>query len=245
MKLKSYTAKTDQGPYLQVNEDDVDVDLRNKLYQIFDGFGGSGVGDKAVQEIKSTVKKFYTRIGGDPDSTLPFYYSHKYLLEGNALINSMHYAHSLIKKENRTKEMNQRAGASGVCISQAENVLTLASTGNLLGLIYRKGHLETLIAPDSLMKLARDDYASHFYTCPTSGFGLFDELHLNVQELRVFQDDLVVLLSDGVYSRIDRDEMKYILDKRGPMAIDKVNELFELANSRGNMDNQSALFLQF
>jgi serine/threonine protein phosphatase PrpC len=157
----------------------------------------------------------------------------------------MHYAHSLIKKENRHKEMNQRAGASGICISQSENVLTLASTGNLLGLIYRKGHLETLISPDSLMKLARDDYSTQFYTCPTSGFGLFDELHLQVQELRAFEDDLIILLSDGVYSRVDHDEIKYILDKREQMSIEKVNELFKLANSRGNLDNQSALFLQY
>lgn len=245
MKLKSYTAKTDQGPYLQINEDDVDVDLRNKLYQIFDGFGGSGVGDKAVQEIKSTVKKFYTRLGGDPDSTLPFYYSPKYLLEGNALINSMHYAHSLIKKENQKKEMNQRAGASGVCISQAANVLTFASTGNISGFIYRKGHLDKLVSPDSLMGLARDDYNPYFYSSPMSGFGLFDDLHLHIQEFRVSEDDLIILLTDGVYSRIDLDEMKYILDKKEQMSADKVNELFELANSRGNMDNQSALFLQF
>src|SRR5690554_2697171 len=101
MKLKSYTAKTHQGPYLHINEDEVDVDLRNKIYMLIDGFGGSGIGDRVAKEVKETIKRFYTRVGGDPDSTLPFFFSHKYLIEGNALINSMHYAHSLIKKDNR------------------------------------------------------------------------------------------------------------------------------------------------
>lgn len=245
MKLKSYSARTHQGPYLQVNEDDVDVDLRNKLYLIFDGFGGTGVGNKAVQEIKSTVKKFYTRIGGDPDSTLPFYYSHKYLLEGNALINSLHYAHSLIKKNNGEQEMNQRAGASAICIAQADNILTLASTGNVMGLLYRKGRLEELVKPDSFKQMARNDYNPHFYTSPMSGFGLFDELHLTVQELRIYRDDLLVLLTDGVYSRLSLDEVKYTIDKGELASVEKVDELFELSNSRGNLDNQSALFLQF
>ena len=48
IKLKSYSARTDSGPFLQVNEDDHDVDLINNLFLIFDGFGGSNVGDKAV-----------------------------------------------------------------------------------------------------------------------------------------------------------------------------------------------------
>ncbi|MFT6604380.1 MAG: serine/threonine protein phosphatase PrpC, partial [Bacteriovoracaceae bacterium] len=69
MKLKSYSAHTHQGPHLQINEDDVEIDLINQLYIIFDGFGGSAIGDKAVQEIKQTIKNFYTKIGGDPDAT--------------------------------------------------------------------------------------------------------------------------------------------------------------------------------
>ena len=73
ISLKSYSAFSEQGPYLQVNEDAVEVDLINHLFLLLDGFGGSSVGDKAVQFVKDTVKKFYTKVGGDPDSTLPFY----------------------------------------------------------------------------------------------------------------------------------------------------------------------------
>ena len=170
IKLKSYSARTDSGPFLQINEDDHDIDLVNNLFLIFDGFGGSNVGDKAVELVKETVKKFYTKIGGDPDSTLPFYYSYKYLIEGNALINALHLAHSLLKKDNSEKDMSSRGGASGICAALAENIITFASTGNCLCYRYRKGHLEIVVRPDSLRTIARDDYESQFCSAPMSGF---------------------------------------------------------------------------
>lgn len=245
MKLKSYTAKTHQGPYLHINEDEVDVDLRNKIYMLIDGFGGSGIGDRVAKEVKETVKRFYTRVGGDPDSTLPFFFSHKYLIEGNALINSMHYAHSLIKKDNRQKEMDKRGGASALCLAQAENVLTVVSTGNMKAYLYRKGHFSLLIKPDNLELFGSDDYRNHFTTIPMSGFGLFDDLHLKVEELKIQEGDIILGLTDGVYGRIKDEEIKYVLDLRDRPHLEKVNELFEMANSRGNLDNQSALILQF
>ncbi|MCO4792890.1 MAG: protein phosphatase 2C domain-containing protein [Bacteriovoracaceae bacterium] len=244
IKLKSYSARTDSGPYLQVNEDDHDIDLVNNLFLLFDGFGGTNIGDKAVELVKETVKKFYTKIGGDPDSTLPFYFSHKYLIEGNALINALHLAHSLLKKENSEKEMSNRGGASGICAALAENILTFASTGNCLCYRYRRGHIEVVVQPDSLRTISKDNYDPQFHSAPMSGFGLFDDLHLQISEYRVLPEDLFILMSDGVYSRVEPKEICYTIEKSLPQS-EKIDELFNLANSRGNLDNQSTIFLQF
>ena len=35
-----------------------DINSLNDLYMIFDGFGGHGVGDKCVEELKLNIKKF-------------------------------------------------------------------------------------------------------------------------------------------------------------------------------------------
>jgi len=245
IELKSYASRTDKGPYLQINEDNVEVDLVNKLYMVFDGFGGSAVGDKAVYLVQDTIKKFYTRIAGDSDATLPFYYSPKFLLEGNALVNAMEYAHFLLKKENKDKDMNSRAGVSCIAASQAENILTLAATGNCLGLIYGHGKMRVVSAPDNFEFLSGDFYDKEFVTAPASGFGLFNELHVNVTEVRINDGDRLLLLSDGVYARIDHDEIKDTILSEGPKSSEKIDILFELANKRGNMDNQTALLLNF
>lgn len=244
-ELKSYSAKTHQGPYLQLNEDGVEVDLVNNLFMLLDGFGGSNAGDKAVQNLKENIKKFYTRIGGDPDATMPFSYSPKYLVEGNALLNSMYYSHGILHQENAEKSMGERGGASAIVGALAENILTIANTGNTKGYLFRKGDLNVTCLPDNMENLSPDPYQKAFHTTPMSGFGLFDELHLFITEIRVVKDDLVLFLSDGVYARLDGHEIRYILQKDKLTQSEKIEELFSLANSRGNLDNQSAVFIQF
>lgn len=245
MKLKSYAAKTDQGPYLQINEDDFEIDLINKLILIFDGFGGSGIGDKTVSILKDNIKKFYTKIGGDPDSTFPFSYSHKLLVEGNALVNAMEYSHELIKRENSAKEMSKKGGAAAVCAAMADNILIFSSIGNCSVYLYRRGKLELFIRPDNIQFLTKSSSTKQFHSIPFSGFGLFDELNLKIDELRVIDGDLVIMVTDGACSRLDGEEIKYILDRKNISDDQKIAELFSLNNSRGNMDNQSAILLQF
>ncbi len=242
--LKSYAAISDQGPFLNMNEDDVCVDLACKLFFVLDGFGGSGIGDKASDVVKDSLLKFYTKIGGDPESTMPFFYDRKFLLEGNALLNSMYYAHEAVKSEFANCEMPQRGGASGVCASLADNILTVASTGNCMGLLYRAGHLKMIMTPDSYAAYAHDLKNKHFYTAPMSGFGLFDRLDIDIRECRVFESDIFVFLTDGAYARVDLDEIKYLLD-RPEKDVKRIEGLFALANERGNLDNQSALILNF
>lgn len=245
MELRSYAAKSHQGPYLQVNEDGIEVDLLQKLYMVFDGFGGSNVGDKTVTFLKDNIKRFYAKIGGDPDATLPFFYTAKYLLEGNALINSMHYAHSLLKKENAAKPMHERGGASAMIIAQAENIVTLASTGNLSAWFYRRGKLHRLVMPDSIETLARDGHERFLHTAPLSAFGLFDELHLKVVEYRPREGDKLAVLTDGAYARMSEEEIRYVFESKDDSDLDRIHEIFTLVNGRGNLDNQTCLLLNF
>ncbi len=243
-QLKSYFARTDQGPHLQVNEDGQDIDLVNQLFLILDGYGGSNIGDEAVRVAKETIKKFYTKVGGDPDSTLPFFYSYKYLLEGNTLINSMHCAHESIKSLNAKREMSGKGGASVIGASLSENIMTLVSTGNCLCYLYRRGSLDLILRPDNQQFLGHDDFEIYYHTIPMSGLGLFEDLHLRVEEVRVLPGDLFVLMTDGVYSRVARKEVKYVIEKK-ISSNKKIDEMFEQANKRGNLDNQTTIFLQF
>ncbi len=245
MKIKSYAAVTDQGPHLEINEDGYEFDLENQLFMVMDGFGGSGVGDKTVAVLKENIKTFYTRISADPDTTLPFFYSSKYLLEGNALINAMLHAHKLLCSTNSSLEMSQRGGASGIFAAVAENIITLVVVGNCTGYLYRQGNLKKVILEDSFKSLGHDDYVSHFQTMPMSAFGLFHELHFQVNENRIMEDDRLILITDGVYSRLTDGEIAHIAGNPDKDNTKKIENLFELANSRGNLDNQTAMILQF
>jgi serine/threonine protein phosphatase PrpC len=245
IELKSYGMNSHQGPHLNLNEDFVEADLVNNLFMVIDGFGVSNIGDKAAVMIRDTIKRSYTKISHDPDSTLPFFFSHKYLIEGNALINALHNAHQNVTRENESKSMNNRGGGSVISAAMAENVLTLVSTGNCGAYLYRKGHLSCEILPDSLRSLSRDRFSSFLHTVPMSGVGLFEDLHYQVKELKIAAGDIVIFLTDGVYARLLDSEIKYVVEKNLESESEIIKELFKLANDRGNLDNQSALILQF
>ncbi|MDO9181113.1 MAG: SpoIIE family protein phosphatase [Bacteriovorax sp.] len=245
VELKSFGMNTNQGPHLNLNEDFAEADLANNLFMIIDGFGGSNIGDKAAKMIRDNLKRSYTKIANDIDATLPFFFSHKYLIEGNALINALHVAHQVISKENETKAMNSRGGASVLCAAMAENILTLVSTGNCSAYLYREGHFSCEILPDSLMSLSRDRYSSFHHAIPMSGVGLFEDLHYQVKELKIKSGDVVVLLTDGAYSRLVEAEIKSAIEKNLDSESEIIDQLFRLANDRGNLDNQTGLVLQF
>ena len=233
-----------QGPHLNLNEDLVEADLVNNLFMLIDGFGGSNVGDRAATMIRDNLKRSYTKISVDPEATFPFFYSHKYLIEGNALINAFHKAHQTLTRDNEQKNLDNRGGGSVIAAAIAENILTLVSTGNCVAYLYRKGHLSLEVLPDSLTSLSRDSFQSYLHSVPMSGIGLFEDLHYSVRELKVTEGDVVIMLTDGAYSRLAMDEIKYTVEKN-ESELETIKELFRLSNDRGNLDNQSALILQF
>lgn len=245
IELKSYGMNSHQGPHLNLNEDLVEVDLVNNLFMVIDGFGGSNIGDRAAMMIRDSLKRTYTKMATDPDSTLPFFFSHKYLIEGNALINALGLSHQNITRENEALAINNRGGGSVLCGAMAENILTLVSTGNCGAYLYRKGHLSREILPDSLRSLSRDRFSSFLHTVPMSGVGLFEDLHYQVKELKICRGDVIILLTDGVYARLLESEIKYIVEKNLDNELEIIKELFKLSNDRGNLDNQTALILQF
>lgn len=245
ISLKSYSVKTHQGPYLNINEDGHEVDIDNRLFNIFDGFGGSQIGNRYVSLIKNSLRDFYTKFGKDPDSTFPFFYSPKYLLEGNALINCMYSSHNLLLKENSLKKVSQRGGASAIGSVLIENILFLTSTGNCISYLYRKGNLEVLTYPDCLRSFVEGGSDVHLHTSPLSGLGLFDDLHLQNREIRIFNDDIIAFMTDGVYSRLTKRDIKHVLAKNDISDYEKIDLFFEMSNMRGNLDNQTVLLLQF
>ena len=160
-------------------------------------------------------------------------------------IRDSHTAHQNVNRDNEKKSMDNRGGASVIAAALAENILTLVSTGNCVAYLYRKGHLTVEVLPDSLASLSRDTFQSHLHSVPMSGIGLFEDLHYSVRELKVTEGDLVVLLTDGAYSRLSADEIKYTIEKNLESEMEAIKELFRLSNDRGNLDNQSAMILQF
>ncbi len=245
MRLKAYAAQTHQGPYLQVNEDGYDFDFDNELFMVVDGFGGSGLGDRATEKLKNEIKTFYTQISDDPNATMPLYYNPRNLLEGNAILNSMMNAHQNLLRTNLERPVNQRAGASAIVAVKADSLMVLVGVGNCCAYHFRKGKLSKVIVEDTFQYLSKDQFDLRFRTSPMNAIGMYPELGHQMREVRLAEGDKIILLTDGVYAQLSDDELLYTLNKSSPDANERVNSLLKLSNSRGNTDNQTAMILEF
>jgi PPM family protein phosphatase len=245
MRLRAYAAKTHQGPYLQINEDGYEFDFDNDLFMIFDGFGGSGIGDRAVDKLKQDIKTYYTQISRDLNATMPIYHNPRNLLEGNAILNAMIHAHQNLLQANQQRPLNQRAGSSGLMAVRSESIAVLVGVGSCRAYHFRQGKLATVISEDTMGFLSKEQHGSRFHITPMSAFGMYPELTYQMREVRLQEGDKILALTDGVYSVLEEDQLLYVLNRPAPDAQERVNALLKLSNSRGNVDNQTAMILEF
>jgi len=238
-KLKSYALRTHQGPFLRANEDRQIVDLSHQLYLMADGLGGNGIGDYFANLATDSIQKFYTRLSSDPNATRPFYFSDRFLLEGNALINAFYYAHDLICQENERRALAQRGACSVIGMAGSEHYLSLVGIGNLAAYLWRGQKIHPLLLPETAWPSAVGGMV-----LPSNALGLYKDLQLQPQEIQLQDGDLIVALSDGVYGQILAEEIATILKSDYSLGK-KIDWLFALANDRGNKDNQSTIMLQY
>ena len=130
-------------------------------------------------------------------------------------------------------------------MNQAESVMTILATGNCRAYLLRLGKVTPIFTDDSMQLLRSDNFESHLKNVPLSGFGLFPDLHYQVRELRICEGDKILLVTDGVYGRVDEEELTAVISKPTINIKSKIQELFQLANSRGNIDNQSCMILEY
>jgi serine/threonine protein phosphatase PrpC len=245
MQLRSYSAVTHQGPFLEINEDGYDFDLDNQLFMVIDGFGGAGIGDKAVVNLKEQMKSFIFNLSDDPEATMPLYWSPKWILEGNALVNAMINAHQQLFKSNSQLGLNQRAGASMACAIKAGDTLVVSHVGSTQVYLSRHGNLMPLFTPDTLQHFSVDPVAPNSLRLPLGAFGFFPELSWQMKEIRLREGDKFIFLTEGISPWISITELSHVLARSDEDGHDKLNDLLKLSNERGNVANQTGMILEF
>ena len=243
--LSSYSYKSSSGPVLNCNEDTVDINLVNNLFMIFDGFGGEGIGDQSVQYVKEKILDFYANSCSDPDATLPYFYDPRYIVELNVLVNAIHHVHKEFIKDNLSRPINLRSGMSFIIGLLVDSLFMTVSTGSCASFLRRNGKMVTTIRPEALDDSVTEKNRDASTLFPSSAFGLYNKLQINISELKVNLGDQILFCTDGVYAYQNLNEMNYILAKNNLTNNEKTQELIDLANIRGNWDNQSVILLNF
>ena len=97
------------------------------------------------------------------------------------------------------------------------------------GLVHEdRSIIEKLFIEDSFRLIADDDFGRHFRTMPMSGFGLFQDFHYQLRELKVLEGDALILLTDGVYSHLKEEELSYLFFNAKEENNRKISKIFKL-----------------
>ncbi len=243
--LKKVSYFTHQGPFLNLNEDTLDSDIDLNLYTVLDGFGGGGIGDVSSQLAKETLKNCFTKISSDEDSTMPFVYSSRYLLETNALLNAFHQAHQAIMLANQNKNLSMRGGVSCCAVALSGNLATIVNCGNTTVYLKRGHSFSQIIASDSFENLTSvAPEQKNLTTLPAMALGLFTEIDLHVVEFLPQKNDILLLATDGLVSMVDHKNFVELFNSNDDDLV-VLQNIAELNNGFGNWDNQSGIVLRF
>lgn len=244
MNLKRVIGKTSSGPFLKVNEDQYQIDLKNNLFFILDAMGGSGIGDRAVLQVSEDIKKNFTKLTYDPDSTHPFPFSDKLMLEANALSNALYVAHKNLYTQNQKKKINQRAAASGLAFCVTDQLMSVISVGSCSAFLLRDLKLEKIIIEHNFRIVTDFNELKSFSQVPLNLIGMYDRLDLLVNEFKIKNNDVFIFASQGAVNQLSLNEIEVIMNGSDDFSY-KIDQLFFHANEKGNYLNQTAMILEY
>ena len=243
--LKRYFTKTTEGPYLEINEDKYICLPGERVFGVVDGFGGSGIGDRASEIIVNTIQENYGSLVADPDVTMPIFFDPSYSIELNALANTTLLAHEYLKNENLNKDSSKCGGASLlVGIAVGNSFLSLA-IGKCLGLKVTGQDLVPFSMPDASNSFSLIQGSHLLGGFPFHALGMDPKISPRLNKLEAKEGDVVLMLTDGVFGAISALEIFSIFKKNEFTVKQSIEDVMALANDRGNKDNQTVVALEF
>lgn len=243
--IKRFAALTNQGPFLKTNEDFYDTDIENGLFLILDGIGGAGIGDTFVHQCIQQIKHYYLHLVDDPENTMPFFYHPHYLLETNALLNSLKRFHMESFKQNQEKDITNRAAASILATTFSDHICTMINMGNTMAYLHRMDTITPIFSENNFGLFNNDVKSKFMRNIPQNAMGLFDYFNFELRELKIFPKDRILFLTDGVYSLLSTSEMQSMLIQKYDNLNQLIQRIFDYVNGKGNIDNQTAIIIEF
>ena len=243
--LKRVFSFSDKGPILNINEDDCVVDIKNGLFGVIDGHGGSGVGDRGSELIKNTMTNNFGTLVADPDATMPFFFDPSNSLEINALMNTFLLANEELLKINEGKKASSQAGASMIAGVSVENSFHCVSVGHCFGVKVSKRDLSPFFLPDSNFNFSMVDYDKNGQVFPYSFLGASQDFNYSVKTISLNEGESVLLMTDGAFQRVSGIELLSLCQTHANNTSELSDMVFALANDRGNKDNQSIVILEY
>ncbi|HKG80687.1 MAG TPA: PP2C family serine/threonine-protein phosphatase [Pyrinomonadaceae bacterium] len=223
------------------------LDLGDKglVLVVSDGMGGALAGDVASRMAVDSVRKMLVGEGDavcDPDLDLV-----------DCLKSATHYANNAIHLRSQEDSRCAGMGATFTGAAIRGESLDFVQVGDSRGYVIRKDHIRLATKDQSLVQqlvdvgqISESEAETHmFRNVILQALGAQSEVNPVTGRIRLRQDDLVLLCSDGLSGKLRAEDIQQIvLNSKGDLSK-ACDALIDEANNRGGEDNITVVLARF
>jgi protein phosphatase len=231
--------KTDQGLVRSNNEDNFYLDEKLGLLVVADGMGGHASGETASLLAVNVIRDYFQgpqKLIGD--------YNHSYSEAANTLKSAISLANLAVFEAAQSSPQLAGMGTTIAAVLLAGNKLSIAHIGDSRVYLIRAGDIEQLTDDHSMVNeqvkhdiITKEEAAkSEMKNILTKALGISTDTEADLNEMAVFDGDILLLCSDGLTTMVpDEDILKIISFAGNPGAV--CDSLINVANEKGGKDN--------
>ena len=222
-----------------------DLGDKGLVLVVSDGMGGALAGDVASRMAVDSVRQMLIGEGDascDPDQDLV-----------ECLKSATHYANTAIHLKSQEDSRCAGMGATFTGAAIKGDSLDLVQVGDSRGYVVRKDHIRLATKDQSLVQqlvdvgqISESEAETHmFRNVILQALGAQSEVQPVTGRIRLRQDDLVLLCSDGLSGKLRAEDIQQIvINSKGDLA-QACDKLIEEANNRGGEDNITVVIARF
>jgi len=222
-----------------------DLGDKGLVLVVSDGMGGALAGDVASRMAVDSVRQMLIGEGEascDPDQDLV-----------ECLKSATHYANTAIHLRSQEDSRCAGMGATFTGAAVKGDSLDLVQVGDSRGYVVRKDHIRLATKDQSLVQqlvdvgqISESEAETHmFRNVILQALGAQSEVQPVTGRIRLRQDDLVLLCSDGLSGKLRAEDIQQIvINSKGDLA-QACDKLIEEANNRGGEDNITVVIARF
>jgi serine/threonine protein phosphatase PrpC len=231
--------KTDQGLVRANNEDNFYLDEKLGLLVVADGMGGHASGETASQLAVNIIRDYFQGA-----QKLIGNYNHSYAEATNKLKSAINLANIAVYEAAQSSPQLKGMGTTIAAALLSGNKLSIAHIGDSRVYLIRAGNIEQLTDDHSIVSeqvkndliTKEEAIKSDMKNILTKALGVSPDTEPDLQELTMFDGDILLLCSDGLTIMVSDEAILEIISFAGnPDAV--CNSLISAANENGGKDN--------
>jgi protein phosphatase len=212
---------------------------------VSDGMGGALAGDVASRMAVDSVRQMLVGEGDascDPELDLV-----------ECLKNATHYANTAIHLRSQEDSRCAGMGATFTGAAVRGDSLDFVQVGDSRGYVIRKDHIRLATKDQSLVQqlvdvgqISESEAETHmFRNVILQALGAQSEVQPVTGRIRLRQDDLVLLCSDGLSGKLRAEDIQQIINNSKGDLAKACEKLIDEANHRGGEDNITVVLARF